>query len=759
MDPKSVFHQLSDRKMVQVLLVYLAAAWGLAQVAEFVVDNYGLSRRFLDITLLLLILGIPAAVVIAWFHGEKGNQRSTRSEVAILLTLVVLGGIGTYRISTAAPAFEAARETAVIDLGDESVAVLAFANRISDPDLAWLGDGIAELLSTNLAQIPSLKVVSRQRLFDLLRVEGQEDAQVIPERLATRIAARAGARFLVDGQILGSPSNFIVNASLIDIETGQIAAATSVQGADVFALVDSISVNLSAQVLGATVQPTEMGSVASVTTGSLEAFREYQLGLDAVRRFHHAEALEHLQRAVELDPSFALAHLTLSGVAMNQGRISLGVTSLRAAQANREGAPERDQMFLDAMLAGIVENDNEKSRRVLLELLEKYPDDKDARNALWGMYDHRSEERRSLLEETIQLDPMYAVAYNELAYWHARKGNFDAADSLISRYVELEPGEPNPLDSKGELLEQAGRVEDAREAYRAALEIQPDFTFSLNHLALTYLREDRPAESRLELEPWTRHELPAVRAQSLALTGDAYLFEGMIDDGIRAIERAVEVAREAERPLTEVQILVTLIPTYLAVHEFDALASASGRVNELDPLNPMPGLAMLASLGEQGSSSGLDALAGAILSQVRGAAELEQFRPLIEAALSHQKAFYRGDYEAAVALGDSVRSRGGLPAPGNHSYVRALLEVGRGDDALRHAQRIAGNASSVPNRYYHPVLMKQSLYYQARAYELLGDTPEAIARYESLLYRWEPVITRFPAMADAPDRLATLRTP
>ncbi|MEE9207653.1 MAG: tetratricopeptide repeat protein [Gemmatimonadota bacterium] len=743
--------------MVQVLLLYLGAAWGLAQVAEFVVDNYGLPRKFLDVTLLLLILGIPAAVVIAWFHGERGNQKTQRFEIAILTTLVVLSAIGTYRISTAAPPLERVRQAEMIDLGDESVAVLAFDNRIPDPELAWLGDGVAELLSTDLAQIPGLRVVSRQHLFDLLRREGQEDALVIPERLATTITAKAGARFMVDGQILGSSDNFIVNASLVDIETGQIAAAANVRGADVFVLVDSISARLAAQILGAPVEPTELGSIASVTTGSLEAFREYQLGLEAGRRFHFEAAFEHLQRAVELDPNFALAHLTLSGLAMSQGRISLGVTSLQAAQANREGAPERDRLFLDAMLAGIIENDNDKSRRVLLELIEKYPDDKDARNALWRMYPSQSEERRSLLEETIQLDPMYATAYNELAYWHSRQGNFDAADSLISRYVELEPGEPNPLDSKGEILEQANRFEEAREAYRAALEIRPDFTFSLDHLARTYVKEGRFADGRRELEPWTRHELPDVRARTLALSGDAYIFEGLIDEGIRAIEQAAQVAREAERSQVETQILFTLLPTYLAIHDFEAVTSTSARVLQLDPLNPIPSASTLAAFGEQGSLEALDALAGQILAGIRASDGLEQFLPLIEAGLSHQAAFYRGDYQTAVAWGDSVRSRGGLPRLGSHTYVRALLETGGAEDALRRARGIFGEAHDARYRSFYPVFIKQSHYFQGRAHELLGDTTAAISEYEELLENWDLAIARFPAMADAAERLASLK--
>ncbi|MEN8144784.1 MAG: hypothetical protein ABFS14_07515 [Gemmatimonadota bacterium] len=753
----SFVHQLLDRKMVQVLVVYLGVAWGLAQVAEFVVDNYGLSRKFLDVTLLLLILGIPAAIVIAWFHGEKGAQKAVRSEVAILTTLLVLGAIGTYRISTAATPIDRALETALIDLGDESVAVLSFRNQVSDAEFDWLGDGVAELLSTQLAQIPSLKVVSRQRLFDLLRAEGQGEAEAISGGLATQITARAGARFMVDGQILGGPSGFLLTANLVDIETGQIAAAAEARGTDVFSLVDKISARLSSEILGALVETADLLSVASVTTGNLAAFREYQLGLEAERRLRTARAIEHLERAVALDSTFALAQLRLAAAAIQVGQISLGVNALQAARRNRDAAPERDRMFLDAMIAGMFENDDDKGTAILTDLVRRYPDDKEARTILASQYPLQSEERRTLLEETIQLDPGYASAYNQLAYWHARKKNFDVADSLISRYVELEPGEPNPLDSKGEILEQAGRLEAAREAYRAALEVEPTFTLSLDHLVRTYQLENRPEEARAELEAWVESEHAPTRIHALALTGDTYLFEGRFAEGLRSLKAGAELARETNTPEMEVQVLLTLIPALIAVHELDSLTAVAARIQELDPLSPIPPFAALAALGEQGSMSAFDALVGRIRVQIAASPSLAAFVPRIDAGLVREAEFYRGDYESAVAWGDSVKSRGGLPVVGNHTYVRALLETGQGEAALRAARNIGGQAWAAPFRSYYITFVKQHFYYEARAHEILGDTAAAISDYERVLEGWGDAVLELPQIADTQARLTSLR--
>lgn len=98
--PDPLFQRFRERKLFQVLVLYVGVAWGLAQVAEFVVDNYDLSRRLLDVTLFLLLVGLPAAAVLAWFHGEKGHQRVQRVEAAILAGLLAVAGVGAWVIGT-----------------------------------------------------------------------------------------------------------------------------------------------------------------------------------------------------------------------------------------------------------------------------------------------------------------------------------------------------------------------------------------------------------------------------------------------------------------------------------------------------------------------------------------------------------------------------------------------------------------------------------------------------------------------------------
>ena len=96
-----LLHKLAERRMVQTTAVYAGGAWLMLEATDFFVDNYALSPRMLDIAVLLIVLGFPAALIIAWYHGEKGRQQVARTEASLLVTLAVLAAIGTYRISVA----------------------------------------------------------------------------------------------------------------------------------------------------------------------------------------------------------------------------------------------------------------------------------------------------------------------------------------------------------------------------------------------------------------------------------------------------------------------------------------------------------------------------------------------------------------------------------------------------------------------------------------------------------------------------------
>ena len=97
-----LLHKLAERRMVQTAAVYAGGAWLMLEATDFFVDNYALSPRMLDIAVLLIVLGFPAALIISWYHGEKGRQQVARAEASLLVTLAVLAGIGTYRQTTSA---------------------------------------------------------------------------------------------------------------------------------------------------------------------------------------------------------------------------------------------------------------------------------------------------------------------------------------------------------------------------------------------------------------------------------------------------------------------------------------------------------------------------------------------------------------------------------------------------------------------------------------------------------------------------------
>ena len=337
-----VFIQLRKRHMFQITVGYLAVGWFCVEITGFLVDNYDLSRRMIDFALLIAAIGFPAVLTIGWYHGDSGHQEMRGSEIAILLSLALIGAGGAFWLTTReagsmSEGFPFSGSIAGVDagtavtpnvqpvsldgdlgrtsgdLGRMSIAVFPFTNNVADEELSWLGSGLADMLTTNFAQMPELTIVGRQRLFDVMIESGHAESDEIPDNIATDLAERTGARLMVRGTIIGTADDLAIDAQLIEIQSGTVVAAERARGSDVFALVDTLSARMANHMWEG--QPLELANnapLSRVATHDLEAYRAFHEGLAAERESDRDMAMKSFERAVEIDSGFSVALLRLA---------------------------------------------------------------------------------------------------------------------------------------------------------------------------------------------------------------------------------------------------------------------------------------------------------------------------------------------------------------------------------------------------------------------------------------------------------------
>lgn len=152
----SLWANIKQRRITQILISYLVGGWIAVSVIDQVVDREVLPRYVYLVAFTLFLFGIPAALVIGWYHGEKGTQKTPPLEIA-LLALLTLGAGATSWLTVKQELVVLAAEEGGLDL--RSIAVLYFTGQ--DEETALVGEGITEDLIARLGRSDGLAVVSR----------------------------------------------------------------------------------------------------------------------------------------------------------------------------------------------------------------------------------------------------------------------------------------------------------------------------------------------------------------------------------------------------------------------------------------------------------------------------------------------------------------------------------------------------------------------------------------------------------------------
>jgi TolB-like protein/Tfp pilus assembly protein PilF len=444
----SLWDRIRHRKVVQWSLAYLAAAWGLVQVVEFAVVTFQWPEAVTRVAAVVASVGLPVTVVLAWFHGDRGQQRVVRVELLVLAALLLGGGLLVRQVAVESPAQKDVaeqRQAAGAARADRRrLAVLPFANLGDDPANAAFVGGVHDTLITQIAKVPGLTVISRS---SVLQFEGRKPT-------IAEVAAALNVGAVLEGSVQRDGQRLRIQAQLIDASSdAHLWAETFDRNAgDLFAVQSEIAQAVAEQ-LRVHLAGGDSERLTAAPTTNPQAYEHYAVGRSLMSRSfdgtdHDEEAISEFVVAVTLDPNFAAAHAQLS--IARTWRVfknpQLRKDVLPLAKASAERALAIDPTLPEGHLAKAV------------YLYRGEPDLPGAATEF---------------ETAIAGLPNDALAHQNFGYLRAYQGRFEEAAALFARATQLDPrgGGFTPLINTLAIL---GRRGDAFAAVARARAAQPE---------------------------------------------------------------------------------------------------------------------------------------------------------------------------------------------------------------------------------------------------------------------------------------------
>ncbi|HEV7904616.1 MAG TPA: protein kinase [Pyrinomonadaceae bacterium] len=440
--------------------------------------------------------------------------------------------------------------TNVSDSGQKSIAILPFRNLSGDPEVSFYEFSLADAVITELARLRSL-VVRPSSL--IVKYQGQpRDPREIGEELS--VSAVLAASFLRAGDKLR------VNAQLLDVASGDLLWTDRIDAtaADIIAVQDTIAQRI-VEGLRVELSADEKTGLAQRSTANPEAYNIYLRGRDAMGRYiYHTlanedveEAIGHFQRAIELDPEFALAHCALGGCYANRVIKSMGDFEdyERAEEAFRKGLdidPKIMEARMHMVFIYLARGEKSKARAAVENLRHEAPNDVGVQFVASYLYRLDGDYERSLhsLNRMLALNPAERVV---VSYNRARvlmyQGRMGEAMRELDDGAQTEPDHPFVRTFTAVALYRQGKAAEAAEILRDVLDTHPEMDGIRPHYAIALSKLGQHEAARAQLTERVK-EVAEADHDAPYWIATAYAVEGMRDQAFKWLERAINRGNE-----------------------------------------------------------------------------------------------------------------------------------------------------------------------------------------------------------------------
>jgi len=412
----SVWRRIYERKLVQWSVAYVALAYAIQHSVVLTEEAFEWPHAVQQISMLLLVLGLPVVMTFAWYHGERASRRISGPELTIIAILLAIGSLFFYvlvrpaeeAVASRAPVegIAAARSAALNPATALSIAVLPFDNISGDASQEFFSDGMTEEITAALAKVPDLRVVARTSAFQFKAQN--RDIQSIGQQLH--------ATHFIEGSVRRAGTRVRITAQLIKADDGSHVWAENYDRelTDVFAIQEDIARAITAS-LRVPLGLKQGESLVSSRAADTASYQDYLRAKGLVR----ARGLKPLtdgaallEQVVGRDPNYAPAWALLAMAYDLIPNYGPGWLSGDVAEARRAA---------DASLP----------------------------------------KAEAAAQRAIQLDSKSADGYAALALAQALRGKLLASEEVFSKALALDPNNPDALHQYSQILAETGRLKEA----------------------------------------------------------------------------------------------------------------------------------------------------------------------------------------------------------------------------------------------------------------------------------------------------------
>ena len=697
----------------------------------------------------------------------------------VFVAIIVLSVVG-WKLFT--------KEAGAVPLEDMvKVAVITFENQTGDGNYDYLQEAIPNLLITSLEQNKYIRVTTWERLRDLLKQTGKDDVNGIDRDLGFELCRQEGVDAIVLGSFVKAEETFATNINVLDVETKNLIKSTSSRGTGVDSILNKQIDELSREIsrgIGLSERKANPPKVqiADVTTTNMEAYNDFLRGREDYEKFYFIEARRFLERAVEQDPEFALAHFYLTRVYGNLGDIPKRDKALEKFKKFGKKVTGREGLYIKAILAGMDKKDKDRKKyfEALQEIARKYPEEKRIHFdlGLYYMGKNMNDEAEGELKKAIELDRRYGYALNQLAYLYSYKNDFEKALEYFRRYAAVSPGDANPFDSMGEMYFRMGKLDESIEKFKEALEVKPDFASSWK-ISYIYALKEEYEEALKWADQYISHA-PSVPWQSLGyqLKGFYYYIQGNLEQAFEEIGQSEELAKQAnDNSLIDVAYREKIWICY-EWGKIDLFRDYQKRRMEFRTDNNLgdefensiishfyEGLADLKTGQLEAAKSKLS-----VIHSMLSKKETEQTKQLKTSIHDYFKSLIlleEDSADEAIAIIETMPPpkvsftsavsfiRRNLPFD-DDLFAQAFLKKGELDKAISEYERIT--TLNLGIGLDRPLIHPLSRYRLAKLYDENGQREKAIEQYEKTLEMWKNADEDLFEMIDAKKNLESLKT-